>query len=169
MVYIRSQAVLAYQRLSNSKAPVFFGKDIIYESMKGYEFAGQIPVSIFLRQKLLFQSGICEFWNNFLEYFMVVRENSGFGSDPAEKIATIDRDLVTARNILVLIPGAGLFICFLIFLVENNLILRNILIIAKQSLVTCIINVLGAPASGRILTYLEPTKIFRKTLVLTGQ
>lgn len=113
------EALQVNTELSFFKFSVLFGNDIINENMFGYKLFGQMPSSIFLRTKHLFESGICDFWNKYLDYLLVIRVNSGDGHYLSEYFVT-NRDSSIAIYVLLIIFGSELFLSFLALLYENR-------------------------------------------------
>lgn len=113
MMMLQTHALAVYTELKNYNVPVFFGKDIIYENMNGYNFFGQIPANLYARTKYLFQSGIRDFWYRYLDYLLVLRTQTNF-----EAKRDAEKKSESGVNILILIPGIGIACSFITFLFE---------------------------------------------------
>lgn len=104
-----------------------------------------MPLIVYLRQNYLFQLGICEFWNKFMDYVLDLESKVILSSD--EKFS-FGRESNTARNVLILIPGGGLLLCLLTFLSEIRIYMMVLIYSAKEKVIKWFANFFGNLKKG---------------------
>lgn len=114
----RVHAMIAYANLSSAKVTLFYGKDIIYENIRGYTYFGQMPEIIHSRTKHFFQSDILAYWQKWLDYLLVSRILWN-QSENFDKNFVSGRKSNTAANVLLFIPSIGLVASFVVFLLKK--------------------------------------------------
>lgn len=117
MILFRNNAVLLHAKLVKRNVPAFLGKDRIVENLQGFHLKGQFPINMYLRIKYLFQLGTLDFWRKYFDYFTVLLTNTRL-NDQKLKNVTYSRGTYTAAYVFLVIKGAGLLICLLVFLTE---------------------------------------------------
>lgn len=122
MILPDEMALQLFAILKAVKQPVFFGKDIIHEKLSGYRYYGYFPENIILRIKHSFNSGIVEWWQKYLKWFVVIKtaRDSGTGNlTEFNRITnrTVDNSSKSSVFILALIPCFGFTISVTVFMI----------------------------------------------------
>lgn len=113
----KENALVVYTKLSIYKAPIFLGKDLIYEYFVGYTLSGQFPSKIYQKSKNLFQSGVFEFWRKYINFLMIQGTSSRIKFDPKAVFKIRKKRSVTV-GALTLLPAFGLLITIIVFVFE---------------------------------------------------
>ncbi len=79
-----NMALQLFTTLKNEKKPVFYGKDAIIDTFKGYTYKGYFPYHVLRRIRFSFHSGIIEWWTNYLKWFLVLKTQIGHASSHAK-------------------------------------------------------------------------------------
>ncbi len=100
--------------------PVYVGKDIISESMAGYDVAGHLPDYTFLKFNYYFQSGIQDWWQRYLSWYIPIKTR--FNSTSLTNQTNLTNN-PTQTYSLCLIPLVGFVVSADVFLLfEHNLL-----------------------------------------------
>lgn len=117
-------ALQLYSILKAKNKPAYFGKDVISELLEGYTYEGYFTENIILNGKYLFQAGILKWWREYLEFALVLKTNTQVNAaalSEESKTNTVENENGNAAiAVLVLIPGVGLLISLVAFLVFDN-------------------------------------------------
>lgn len=97
----------------------FYGKDVILEKFFGYVYKGYFPKEIWVKRMLSFQSGIMNWWQKYLKWYLVLKFklNFEFNHDgnwnkynSSEQGTTIDNNY-SGFYVLGFLLSLAVFIC----------------------------------------------------------
>ncbi len=116
-----NMALQLFTILKAAKQPVFFGRDIIIGNLMGYNFKGYFPEQILLRIRSTFNSGIVEWWQKYVKWFVVLKTKKDYDTGNLTEFQrltnrTIDGTSKSGVYVLCLIPGFGLLLSFAVFI-----------------------------------------------------
>lgn len=78
MILPRDMAIQLYTTLKRDKPPVFFGRDVIIETLWGYKYEGYFPTNVFHKGRYLSQTGIVEWWQQYFDFSIVQKTSTNF-------------------------------------------------------------------------------------------
>lgn len=117
LIMYQNEALVTYTNMSSLNAPVFLGKDIIYENLLGYRYVGKIPEILHFRAKNFYESGILDFWRKYFDYLLIWRtktyQKHGVGQTSFSNLKSY-----SAVFIILFIPAIGLLLSFLLYIFE---------------------------------------------------
>ncbi len=135
MILDEFSALELHTILKDHNKQSFYGKDTVFQSLRGYRYYGYFPTQILLRIRQSFKLGILEWWQKYTRWLLnlkikrrtpqddeVVRMLNGPVSDKSK----------TALYVLLLIPSTGLILSSLIFIIfDSNILRKSFLYIQK--------------------------------------
>lgn len=115
----RPMAIKVHKTLQNFGKPSYFGVDKVTEMFWGYRFRGYFPSNLVFRPRYLFDAGVFDWWQKFLDYSVTRMVTNSYGKslDLDSKNQTIisEKGMAATVAVLTLIPGFGLLISLIVF------------------------------------------------------
>ncbi len=129
----RPMAIHLHKTLQRLGKPSHFGKDVITERFTGYKFFGHFPANVVFRAGYLFEANLFEFWQKIIEHLIALkaRVNDTNIFVQNTKHANLSEESVRKSTIAILtiIPGIGLVLSVIYFILFEKLHLQNKVII----------------------------------------
>ncbi len=124
MIIPQNMALQLFSILKGAKQPVFFGKDIIAENLMGYTYYGYFPQKVLLRIKFSFNSGIVEWWQNYIKWLVVLKTKKEYDLGNLTEYYRLINGTSTNNGtsgvfILSMIPGFGLLLSLAAFIFHD--------------------------------------------------
>lgn len=120
MILSNPDAIRLYTVLSMREKPVYFGKDIIDESILGYRYFGLFPTKLIWNSNYYFQAGFTNWWQDYIKWAIQSKTKSEVLKN--ERINIENRTLSNENPnqsgvyVLACIPAFGLLVSILAFI-----------------------------------------------------
>lgn len=124
MILPRDMVIQLYTILQRHQKPAYFGQDVVIETIWGYKYIGYLPTNIILKGRYLLQTGIVEWWQQYFDFSIVLKTTTHFIDSVFATIKSTEKfqstNGKTTIAILLLIPGCGLLLSMLIFILFES-------------------------------------------------